>query len=279
MADSLFEANLNRLAVLYLLVQCMNTKFLTNMYFTTFVRLAYLLFLICWPLPAGAQQESRPDQPSSAKSLTYGFVSPNTREGLKLEDAIRNLNSQEEEKLIRQARGMACVARSKVGTLKAVGSWSDGAEHSVLLSLKTDEPTVRYVVSLLGRKSEQKAVLYFHSDAAGTATMYTLQSQRTASMRRLARLLDRAGVAFRTLVPQRHEVVVYVIDLKRELHSKIIAAARNLKARVISRHGTAEFIGDDSSREKAKTIFDEEIKNYESKNAALVTRCRNQMAP
>jgi len=94
------------------------------MYFKAFFRLVYLLFLICSSLPASAQQVSG-NKRASAKSVTYGFVSPNTREGLKLEDAIRHLNSPEEESLIRQAPGLACVARSSIGTLKAVGSWGD----------------------------------------------------------------------------------------------------------------------------------------------------------
>ncbi|HEX6732118.1 MAG TPA: hypothetical protein VF074_19020, partial [Pyrinomonadaceae bacterium] len=139
----------------------LNIGVFNNMYFKAFLRLTYLLFLICWPLSASAQQISG-NKRAAAKSVTYGFVSPNTREGLKLEDAIRHLNSPEEESLLRQAPGLACVARSSIGTLKAVGAWGDGAEHSVLLRAKTDEQTFRYMLAVLGRKADQKAVLYFN---------------------------------------------------------------------------------------------------------------------
>jgi hypothetical protein len=202
-------------------------------------------------------------------------VSPNTREGLKLDDAIRGLSSSEEGKLIRQARAFGCVAQSKIETLKAVGSWSDGAEHSVLLRSTTDAATMRYITSVLGRNAQQKATLYFHSNSSGSADMYILRSQtRSRSIHSLSGLLDQAGIEFRTLVPTRRGALVYVVDLRRELRAKIVAAARKIKARVMSRRGSAEFIGDDSSREKARTIFDDEIRNYESQNSALISKCR-----
>jgi hypothetical protein len=232
--------------------------------------LMYGLLFVCWSLTAIAQQPRLND-----RSVTYGFVSPNTREGLKLDDAIRGLSSSEEDKLIRQARTFGCVAQSKIETSKAVGSWSDGAEHSVVLRSTTDAATMRYITSALARNAQQKAALYFHSDSRGSADIYILTPQaRSRSIRSLSGLLDQAGIEFRTLVPSGRSVLVYVLDLRRELRAKIVAAARKIKARVTSRRGSAEFIGDDSSREKARTIFDEEIRNYESQHSALITKCR-----
>ena len=244
-------------------------KRLHNMRFRTFVQVNFLLLFFSWCSLASALQIT-----SAARSLTYGFVSPNTREGLKLDDAIRGLHSAEEGTLIRRARSLGCVARSKVETYKAVGSWSDGAEHSVLLRSTTDTPTVRYIVSVLGRNNQQKAALYFHSNSAGSANIYILRLQRGRTMRSLASLLDQAGIEFRTLVPTKASVLVYIVDLKREMRTKVLAAATKLKAHVTSRRGTAEFIGDDSSRDKAKEIFENEIRNYESQNSALITKCR-----
>jgi hypothetical protein len=240
-----------------------------NMRLKTFVHLScFFLIVSCCSL-ASAQERT-----GDSRSLTYGFVSPNTREGLKLDDALHGLASSEENKFIRQARGLGCVAQSKVEALKAVGSWSDGAEHSVMLRVQTDAPTMRYIISVLGRDAQQKAALYFHSDSDGSAELYTLRPQDRGTMRRLSGLLDQAGIEFRTLVPTKASVLVYVVDLKRELRAKIIVAAKRLKTRVMSRRGSAEFIGDDSSREKAKTIFDEEIRNYESQHSSLITKCR-----
>ena len=241
-----------------------------NMRLKAFVKLNCFLLFFSWCSLASAQQRT-----SDSRSLTYGFVSPNTREGLKLDDAIRGLASSEEDNLIRQARAFGCVAQSKIGTLKAVGSWSDGAEHSVVLRANTDASTMRYVISILGRNAQQKAALYFHSNSVGSADIYILRPQvHGRTVRGLAGALDQAGIEFRTLVPTKRSAVVYVVDLKREMRAKIVAAARRMKARVTARRGSAEFIGDDSSREKARAIFENEIRNYETRNSALITKCR-----
>jgi hypothetical protein len=240
------------------------------MRFKTFVQVNCLLLFFSWCSLASAQQIT-----SAARSLTYGFVSPNTREGLKLEDAIRGLHSAEEGTLISRARSLGCVARSKVTTYKSIGSWIDGAEHGLMLRAHTDSSTMRYLISVLGRSAQQKATLYFHSDSAGESQMYILRPRNgNRSIRQLARTLDRAGVEFRTLVPTKASILIYVVDVKRELQTKISIVAKKLKARVTARRGSAEFIGDDSSREKGQVIFDEQIKSFESTNAPLIRKCR-----
>ena len=238
-----------------------------GMYVRSILRLTYLILLLAWSVPSVAQQQS-------PRSPSYGFVSPNTREGLKLEEAIRYLNSQEEEALMGDARTFGCVARSPISTHRAIGSWSDGAEHSVLLQAKTNEPTLRYLLASLGRKAQQKAVLYFSQRQRGPAILYSLQPQRKTSFQSIAKALDAAGVEFRTLVPIRRSITVYVVDTTRQLRAKVKTAARRLRARVIARSGVAEFIGDDSSREKARLVFDNEIRDYEAKHSALISKCQ-----
>ena len=58
-------------------------------------RLRYLVFvlLLCLAQSVSAQQ----------KSHNYGFVSPNTKENMKLEDAIAGMSSAEEAKLLKQS--------------------------------------------------------------------------------------------------------------------------------------------------------------------------------
>ena len=243
------------------------------MYLNSILRLCFLLLLLSCSVPAVAQQRAKQ---LSSTSTSYGFVSPNTREGLNLEDAIRNLNSEEQETLIRDARSLTCVARSPISTNKSVGSWSDGAEHSLLLRTRTDEETVRYILATLGRKAQQKAFLYFSSRPRGPSVLYSLQPQRTINFQSMAKVLDSAGVEFRTLVPTQRSVIVYVVDVTSQQRAKVMAAARQLRARVMTQRGTAEFIGDDSNREKARLMFDNEIRDYESKHSALITKCRKQ---
>lgn len=225
-----------------------------------------LFFLLSGTL-ATAQQTS---------SLNYGFVSPNTRDNLNLEDAVRGMNSAEEVQLLRQAQSLGCVVKRKVTTMRALGSWSDGAEHSVLLRTNSDEPTIRYLMSRLGRDANQKAVIYFHPKPDGRARIYVLQPPgRLRSFKSISTVLERAGIAFRTLVPTKSGTRVYVIDTENNLATKVKAAARQLKARVNSQAGNASFVGDDNDRQKGQNVFEQEIKDFESKRPALPPPCKS----
>ena len=209
-------------------------------------------------------------------SLNSGFVSPNTKENLKLEDAIKGMNSPEETKLLKQSINMGCVVRARIRAFKSLGSWSDGAEHSVMIRVQSDEPTVRYVLSRLGRDARQKSILYFHPQSTGTADLYTIKPRRPLrNLATLAQTLERAGIAFRTLVPVRSGTWIYIVDLKRELRAKVMDAARRLRARVSSEPGNAAFVGDDQP-DDAKTVFDEEIGKYEASNPNLPPPCNVQ---
>src|SRR5215211_2839134 len=107
-----------------------------------------LVLLLGWTTLASAQQDE--------KTLNYGFVSPNTKTDLKLEQAIAGMNSVEEAKLLNKAINLRCVVRSRITAFRALGSWSDGAEPSVLLRVRGDEESLRYVLSRMGRDAGQK---------------------------------------------------------------------------------------------------------------------------
>lgn len=208
------------------------------------------------------------------QSLNYGFVSPTTRENMKLEEAIEGMNSAEEYLLLKRAKNLGCVVKRKITTMRALGSWSDGAEHSILLRANSDESTFRYLVSRLGKDANQKAVLYFHPSANGTAVIYAISPTRRLSFAFLARILDAAGIAFRTVVPTRQTNVVYVVDTENNLRNKIRTAVKRLRARLIAQKGTASFIGDDSDREKGQAVFTQEMSMYESKHPKLPPPCQ-----
>ncbi len=219
------------------------------------LRSLVLLVLLAYAPAVLAQQQ---------KSLNYGFVSPNTKENLKLEDAVAGMNSAEEANLVRKSVNLGCVVRTQIRAYKALGSWSDGAEPSVMLRVASDEPTVRYLMSRLGRDARQKSILYFHPRPAGSADLYTLQPRKPIrNLASLANTLERAGIAFRTIVPLKSGTWIYVVDLKRDLRDEVMAAARTLRARVRSQSGNAAFV----------ELFDEEIGNYEAKNPNLPPAC------
>ena len=230
--------------------------------------------LILSVLLLGAASSLTAQTKTARASRNYGFVSPNTREDLKLEDAIRGMNSEEESNLRQKARGLGCVVKRKITTMRAVGSWSDGAEHSILIRANTDESTIRYLMSRLGRDANQKAVIYFHPQTNGRARIYILHAtKRMRDFALISRLLDVSGIAFRTLVPLKHETTIYVVDTEGNLVPKIAVAARRLRTRVTTQTGNANFIGDDSIREKGQAVFAQEIRDYESKHPGLPPPC------
>jgi hypothetical protein len=225
-----------------------------------------LILLLGWTTAVSAQQ-----------TQNYGFVSPNKRTDLKLQEAITGMNSAEESKLLNQAVNLGCVVRSRIKAFRALGSWSDGAEPSVLVSVNGDEESLRYVLSRLGRDAQQKYVIYFHPKPTGTADLYTLlykrgPRRRARNLVALTNELERAGIPFRTLVPSGNTTAIYIIDLDRDLRAKILTAARKLRARITSQPGNAALFGDDE-RPKAKDKFEQEIKTYETKNPNLPPTC------
>jgi hypothetical protein len=231
---------------------------------STWRSFAFVL-LLGWTTAVSAQQTQKP--------LNYGIVSPNTKTDLKLEQAIAGMNSVEETKLLNDAVNLGCVVRSRITAFRALGAWSDGAEHSVLLRVRGDEESLRYVLSRIGRDAEQKYVIYFHPQPKGAADLYILRPRTGAkNLVALTNELERAGIPFRTLVPSRGTTSIYIIDLERDLRVKILTAARKLRAQVNKETGNAQLFGDDA-REKAKDKFDQEIKSYETKNPNLPPTC------
>ena len=224
-----------------------------------------VVLLLGWTTIISAQQDQ--------KSFNYGFVSPNTKTDLKLEQAIAGMKSEEEAKLLKKAVNLGCVVRTRITSFRALGSWSDGAEHSVLLRVRGDEATLRYLLSRMGRDAQQKYVIYFHPRVGGAVDLYTLRPRRRArNLVALTNELERAGIPFRTLVPSHETTAIYIIDLDRDLRAKIMNAARRLRARVNQETGNAQLFGDDE-RDKAKAKFEQEIKDYETKNPNLPPTC------
>jgi hypothetical protein len=242
-----------------------------------FLLLAFLLSVSL----IGEGQE-RDNRKLARKAVSYGFVSPNNRDDLKLKDAISNLNSPEEVRLLQETRDIACRVRAKARVNKSLGNWSDGAENSMIFRIYSEEPAMRYAVASLGKNWRQKTVLYFRRQASGNARMYLISVPRKHRelnflVRAVAKSLDDSQVSYRTLVPLTTRVMVYVVDLRNELQQQLRNAARKLHARPLAFAGTGGFIGSDTDREKAQDVFSQEIKSYESHHS-LNRRCR-EMKP
>lgn len=229
------------------------------------LRSLLLLFVLTWSSAISAQQDR--------KVVSYGFVSPNTSQGLKLQEAIQGMSSPAEKQLRNKAINLSCVVRTRIEAFPALGSWNDGAEHSLMVRFTSDEDTLRYVVSRLGRDAQQKYVIYFHPELGGPVDLYTLRVRSDAwSLTAVSSSLERAGIPFSTIVPLNGTTFIYIIDLDRDLRDKILAAGRMMHARVNSVPGKAKLFGDDF-RDRAKTVFEQDMKNYEAKNPDLPPSC------
>ncbi|HXD30806.1 MAG TPA: hypothetical protein VN643_06810 [Pyrinomonadaceae bacterium] len=232
------------------------------------VTLIFLLLVLCsWPVHGQGRR-------AQTKSLGYIFVSPNNRENLTLEDAKAGLNSEEEKRLIQEERDVTCRLQKKVIIEKAIGSWSDGAEHSTVLRGQMNEASLRYAGSWLGKFATQKAILYFHQTPRGAGRVYALYLRpNLRDLSTIANKLEAGGLANRTIVSRSRRVTVFIVDLKNELKAKVTIAARRLKARVTTAPGQAEFIGDDD-RSKAQEVFAQEISKYEASHPNVKRACR-----
>jgi hypothetical protein len=245
-----------------------------NQYFLS--RLLLLTLLVFISAQGSAKAQSDQVQ-TDRKAISYAFVSPNTRENLTLQEAIAGLSSPEEKRLIEETRLVVCRLRLASRVRKALGSWTDGAENSTVLRLRTDQSTVRYAASSLGKFARQKTVLYFHRRSSGEARMYVLfLSRGDQDMAAVTTELDSDGVANRTLVPRKKRMLIYIVDLKNELKERVLKAARRLHARLSSFSGAAGFIGDDNDRDKARAIFEQEIKSYEATHTRVQRSCRRK---
>ena len=225
------------------------------------------LLLLALPGTASAQRAGGPaDAPAGQeKQVNYLFVSPNTREGLSPGEALRKLNSGEEAELIAAARSLTRCLGLKAVVAKALGSWSDGAEHMALIKTAADEATARYVDARLGMGSRQKSVLHFRVHAGGGSKMYVLKVKPGGlGLTAIARLLDRSGIRYRTIIPGRRRVLVYVVDLDGELGGSVNVAARRLGGRYGVLAGTGAFIGDGEDRESAQESYRDVVSRYEA---------------
>lgn len=237
-----------------------------------------LLLLLTAGATGRAQQTTPPSEDDSTPAPSYIFVSPNTRTGLTLAEALRNLNSAEEVALILSARDVTCRLGVRARVVKTVGNWTDGSEHSALVRVTDDEPSVRYAEAWLGRRFRQKGVLHFVRRPAGASRMYVLRPRRARSLARIARALDRSGVANRTIVPGRRGAWVYVVDLENSLQREVAAAARRLRARRTVMRGAGAFVGDDADAEKARVVFDGVVREYEGEHPEVLKGCTNRRA-
>src|SRR5262245_40141818 len=143
----------------------------------------------------------RPASPApAADASAYLFVSPNTREDLDVDQAMRQLDSPEHARYRRLAGDVLRrlgVRQPRVSD--ALGEWQGAAENSLLVTIHepVDAATVACAAALFGLAAKQKTVLAFHPEADGEHVLAVIEL-RGRSLRSSRELLDRRGFYERT---------------------------------------------------------------------------------
>lgn len=137
-----------------------------------------------------------------------------------------------------------------------VGAWSDGAENSVMTTVDgSDWDKLRVSAAMKGSLANQKAVLAFQEDAAGSDTL--LQFDARGSLGEIHDGLLKDGLAFHTLIPTSGGARVVIVAGSEDDATNTAKAASRYGAEVSFRQGRAEFIGvgGDGTREQAQQTY------------------------
>jgi hypothetical protein len=172
---------------------------------------------------------------------SYLFLSPNTDDHLSLAEVSRRLASPVQKQyrllagdIVRQ------LGVADVQVHDSVGDWGDGVENSLLVVLPAAEPqTLRCAAAWFGLIAQQKAVLAFRPDPAGTDVLMILDLPQH-NLDAARQLLDRHGVRDRTLMAHAHGCRVFVLTTNGSVADALRQAAHDADGRLHCRPGWAE---------------------------------------
>ena len=196
----------------------------------------------------------------------YEFISPNVGQ-IKLPEAIEGLKGDRQRNLRAAAREVNKGLKLDADTNDAVGAWADGAENSLLSTVREDTwDKLRVAAAMKAHLADQKQALVFKQDDDGTSLLYQFQVSGR-DFEALHRNLLADGLAFHTIVPHINGADVYVADIDGSAHDAVAKAAERYDAKVTYQFGKAEFIGttkedgsDRDQRDDARRAYEEIIK-------------------
>lgn len=191
------------------------------------------------------------------------FVSPNVKENLGLQDAIRSLASERQTRFEAKARDVVAAVAGGGKVEGAIGVWADGAENSTAITVPhADSETLRYTASLLGKSGDQKAVLAWTNAAGGPHALYTLSTSLGPTQ--VAADSLKLGIAFQTIIPSYHGGRIQILDQDGALADKVQALGSMAGYKPVGvQHGSGEFIGSWTSRDEGNAAYDQIIQAYE----------------
>lgn len=193
--------------------------------------------------------------------------SPNV-DDLSFEDALARTRSGNQKAFKKIISHIGEQIGVKPQTHDAVGDWSDGAENSLLQYFK--EPlspdTLDYIGAWYGLLANQKSVLRFTPQHGGLDSVYEIEIPNS-DLGQIRKSLDKAGIAFRTLIPSKKGTKIVLYDEKRENRDAVAAWAGAHNATVRESIGQGRYIGG-STRTAARREYRKIITGYEAAAAA-----------
>jgi hypothetical protein len=194
---------------------------------------------------------------------SYLFLSSNTDDNLSLAEASRRLSSPVQlhyHQLAGDILQRLGVLHAKVHD--ALGDWGDSVENSLLVVLPDAHPeTLRCAAAWFGLVAEQKAVLAFHPDPAGThrLTVLDLPAHDLAAARLL---LDQHGIRDRTILTHAGGCRVIVLEPGSD-GSALRNVARASGGRLHSCLGLGECLAG-PTRSQARQRYTEVLRAYQA---------------
>lgn len=217
------------------------------------IALALALALTWLALPLG----HNPAAPSAPAIL---FLSPNTDEGLTLEESLKRLAMPDHAR----CRGLAqrILNDLEVGpghVHDALGEWEGGIENSllVILPLAPDAETLRCAAAWFGLVADQKAVLAFRPERRGPDILLMLEVPGT--WLEVRQLLDAHGIRDRTILFDAGGCRVYVLDEGGQLRHAAQRLAKTTNGRLTSQRGRGESLAG-ATREEARERYREVLR-------------------
>lgn len=201
----------------------------------------------------------------------WSFFSPNTEEGLNLEQASQRLRSSNHQawRKIAQDIVTSLGLHHQTRSHDAIGAWFDETGHHYsenslmhVIEGEHDPKVVQYLANWLGLLGNQKAVITFHSGKDGPDYLYQVHVPEH-SAQKVVDSLKRHGIPYHTLVPNRRGHSVVVWDQGRQNKSNIEKFAQEHHAVVSATPGIGEYTGE-SSRPAARQLYRSKIKEFEA---------------
>ncbi len=172
------------------------------------------------------------------------FVSPSKRESSSVTEAMAGLHSPD----------MAELESQTPGGKSGLGFWKDGAEESRMVPVG-DPGEIPRTAAALGRRFDQKAVIGFNEDPAGTDKAHVLVVPGT-DPEAIHRALMNHGVEYKTVLPlSATHSQVHILDGDGGVTPSVRSFAAATGSKLKSVPGFIHFVGADT-REAAQKEYD-----------------------